>query len=216
MPMSPAFARLADARLVAVVCADRPELAVRVAKALLDVGLAIIEFTFTTPGAAEALAAVRATYGERVVLGAGTIREPAQVDAAVRVGADFLVTAHLRPDLLAAMLATSLPVAPSVFTPSEVARALDAGAEVVKLFPASTGGPAHLKALRGPFSELRIIPTGGIDLANATSWLAAGALAVGGGGELLSRALMRDVRWDEITERTRRFVAATGAAGDAF
>ncbi len=215
MPVPLAFARLADARLIAVVRADRPEHAVRVAGSLLDGGLAAIEITFTTPGAAEALAEVRAAYGERVLLGAGTIHEPAQVETAVRAGADFLVSAHLRPDLLAAMLASGLPAAPGVFTPSEVAQALDAGAEVVKLFPASTGGPAHLKALRGPFPGLQTIPTGGIDLANVAPWLAAGALAVGVGGELVSRPLMREGCWEEITERARRFVAAARDAGAA-
>jgi len=131
--MTDRYAPLQQAGLVAVVRAQQPELAVRLVAALLAGGIRAIELTFTIPGAAEALAEVRRTHEDAVLLGAGTIREPSQIDAAVRAGADFLVTPHLRPDLLAAMLATGLPVIPGVLTPSEVAAALDAGAEVVKL-----------------------------------------------------------------------------------
>ncbi len=206
------FARIAAAGLIAVIRAERAEDAVRVAGALLDGGIPAVELTFSTPGAAEALAEVRRAYGGDVLIGAGTIREPAQVEAAVRAGAAFLVTAHLRHDVLAAMLATGLPVAPGVFTPSEVAQALDAGARVVKLFPASTGGPRHLRALRGPFPGLRAIPTGGIGIDDLPAWFGAGALAVGIGGELAPRELVRDGRWDEITRLAERFAAAARSA----
>jgi len=206
------FARIAAAGLIAVIRADRAEDAVRVAGALLEGGIPAVELTFSTPGAAEALAEVRRTYGEEVLIGAGTIREPAQVEAAVRAGAAFLVTAHLRHDILAALLATGLPVAPGVFTPSEVAQALDAGARAVKLFPASTGGPRHLRALQGPFPGLRAIPTGGIGIDDLPAWFGAGALAVGIGGELAPRELVRDGRWDDITRLAERFATAARAA----
>src|SRR5262249_42519687 len=106
------YGRLREAGLIAVIRASRPDEAVRVAGALLAGGVPAVELTFSAPGAAEALAEVRQRYGEEVLIGAGTIREPAQVEAAVRAGAAFLVTAHLRADLLAAMLQTGLPVAP--------------------------------------------------------------------------------------------------------
>jgi 2-dehydro-3-deoxyphosphogluconate aldolase/(4S)-4-hydroxy-2-oxoglutarate aldolase len=186
-----------------------------VAGALLDGGVSAVEITFTTPGAAAALAEVHDRYGERVLLGAGTLREPAQVEQAVRAGARFLVSAHLRPGVLAAMLDSGLPAAPGVFTPSEVAQALDAGAAAVKLFPASTGGPRHLRALRGPFPDLQVIPTGGIDVGDVAPWLAAGAFAVGVGSELAPRALMSEGRWDEIAARARRFMQAAREAGGA-
>ncbi len=206
------FARIAAAGLIAVIRADRSEDAVRVAGALLEGGIPAVELTFSTPGAAEALAEVRRTYGAEVLIGAGTIREPAQVEAAVRAGAAFLVTAHLRHDILAAMLATGLPVAPGVFTPSEVAQALDAGARVVKLFPAATGGPRHLRALQGPFPGLRAIPTGGIGIDDLPAWFGAGPLAVGIGGELAPRELVRDGRWDDIARLAERFATAAHAA----
>ena len=199
------FDRLRDAGLIAVVRAEKPEHAVRVVGALLAGGVNAIELTFTIPGAAAALADVRSTYGAQVLLGAGTLRVPANVESAVAAGVDFLVSAHLRTDLLEAMLATGLPAFPGVFTPSEVAQALDAGAQAVKLFPASTAGPGHLRALRGPFPGLQAVPTGGIDLKDLDAWFAAGALAVGVGGELVARALMQEGNWEEITRRAQRF-----------
>jgi len=209
-----AFARVGRAGLIAVIRAASPEEAVRAAGALLAGGIPAVELTFSTPGAVEALAEVRRRHGDDVLIGAGTIREPAQAEAAARAGAAFLVSAHLRHDILAAMIATGLPVAPGVFTPSEVTQALDAGARVVKLFPASTGGPRHLRALRGPFPELRVIPTGGIGISDLPAWFDAGALAVGIGGELTPRALMADGQWDEITRLAGQFAAAAVAARD--
>jgi 2-dehydro-3-deoxyphosphogluconate aldolase/(4S)-4-hydroxy-2-oxoglutarate aldolase len=198
-----------------VIRTDRAAEAVQVAGALLAGGIRAVELTFTIPGAAEALVATRNTYGKSILLGAGTIREPRQVEGAARAGVDFLVSSHLSPAVLAAMLETGLPALPGVFTPSEVAHALDLGAEAVKLFPASTGGPAHLRALRGPFPDLQVVPTGGIELADLTAWFAAGAFAVGVGGELAPRALMREGRWEEITRRAEQFAAAARPSGVA-
>jgi 2-dehydro-3-deoxyphosphogluconate aldolase / (4S)-4-hydroxy-2-oxoglutarate aldolase len=212
MSVPAGFERLHDAGLVAVVRADRREEAVQVAGALLDGGVWAIELTFTTPGAAEALREVRDAHGGSVLLGAGSIRTTAQVEDAVRAGVDFLVTAHLSAELLRAMLDTGLPVLPGVFTPSEVALALDIGARAVKLFPASTGGPAHLRALRGPFPELQVVPTGGVDERTIPTWLSAGALAVGAGGELVPRTAIAEGDWEEITRRAVRFTAAVRAA----
>jgi 2-dehydro-3-deoxyphosphogluconate aldolase / (4S)-4-hydroxy-2-oxoglutarate aldolase len=206
------FVRLREAGLIAVIRADRAEQAVRVAGALLEGGIAAIELTFTTPGAAEAMAEVRKAHGGAVLLGAGTLRRTEQVEAAVAAGVDFLVTAHLRLDLLAAMLATGLPSLPGIFTPSEAAQALDAGAQAVKLFPASTAGPGHLRALRGPFPGLSVVPTGGIDAPDLAGWFNAGALAVGVGGELAPRTLIEEGRWAEITRRAERFAEATRTA----
>ena len=117
------------------------------------------------------------------------------------------MTPHLDGGLLAEMLATGRLVLPGVFTPSEVAAALGAGAEVVKLFPAATGGLAHFKALMSPFPELRVVPTGGIGPADVRPWLDAGAVAVGAGGELCPPALVRAADWDGVRDAARAFVA---------
>ena len=202
------MARLRDARVVAVLRADTAAAAVDAAVALAEGGVRAVELTFTTPGAASALSAARDRLPPHVVLGAGTIRTRADLEAALDAGAEFLVTPHLDPVLLGAMLASGRLTLPGVYTPSEVAAALAAGAQVVKLFPAATAGPAHLKALRGPFPELQVIPTGGIGPRDVPTWLGAGAVAVGAGGELCPAGLIRAGDWKAIRESAREFLEA--------
>ena len=198
--------RLRQARVVAVVRAEAPEAAAGAAIALAAAGVGAIELTFTTPGAAGALREARARLPPDIVVGAGTLRTAGDVQAAGAAGAGFLVTPHLDRSLLEEMLATGLLTIPGVFTPSEVAVALDAGAEVVKLFPAATGGPAHLKALRGPFPELQVVPTGGIRATDVQPWLDAGAAAVGAGSELCPPALVRSGDWDGVRAAAARYL----------
>jgi 2-dehydro-3-deoxyphosphogluconate aldolase / (4S)-4-hydroxy-2-oxoglutarate aldolase len=199
-----AVARMGEQRLVAVVRVRLPELLEPTVDALVEGGVGAIELTFTTPGLEPELARTRERH-PGVLLGAGTIREPDQARAAAAAGADFLVTPHLERGLLDACLATGVPTLPGVFTPSEVAAALEAGAQLVKLFPAGSAGPAHLRALLGPFPGLRVVPTGGIGLGDIRAWLEAGAHAVGVGGELCSTELIEAGRFDELTRRALLF-----------
>jgi len=200
------LARLRERRAVAVVRARDGDEAVRIAGALHAGGLGAIELTFTTPGCAEALVEARRRLGGGLLLGAGTITSAEQVRAAEAAGADFLVSPHLDETLLEAQLETGLLSVPGVLTPSEVAAALRVGATLVKLFPASTVGVGHLKALLGPFPGLQVMPTGGVSVETAPQWLAAGAVAVGLGGELLPRALRDAGAWDEISRNARRLL----------
>ena len=176
--------RLHDAQAVAVVRAHDADEALQKVDALAAAGLRAIELTFTTPGAAAAIAAARDRIDPGVLLGAGTITTSTQVDAAKAAGADFLVSPHLDPALLERMLATGLLAIPGTLTPTEIATALRGGAEVVKLFPAAAVGVSYLKALFGPFPGLQVLPTGGVTVESARTWLDAGAIAVGLGGEL--------------------------------
>lgn len=205
-----ALERLRDAKVVAVLRADAPQEAVGAAVALAEAGVRAVELTFTTPGAAEALREAREQLPTDVLLGAGTIRTPRQLQGSVDAGADFLVTPHLDPALLDEMLATGLLTIPGIFTPSEVALALSAGAEVVKLFPAATGGLAHFKALRGPFPELQAVATGGIGAAGVRPWLAAGAVAVGAGGELCPSAMVATGDWGAVRDAAVSFLDEAG------
>jgi 2-dehydro-3-deoxyphosphogluconate aldolase/(4S)-4-hydroxy-2-oxoglutarate aldolase len=205
--MSDALARLADARLVAVLRVRSAKLVEPAVDALVEGGVRAVELTFTTPGVAAELAAARRRHPD-LLLGAGTIRRPEEAAAAAEAGADFLVMPHLDRELLGECLTTGLPSMPGVFTPSELAAALAEGAEVVKLFPAGTGGLAHLRALLGPFPAVPIVPTGGIGLADLPHWLAAGALAVGVGGELCSTDLIEGGRFDELSRQAREFSEA--------
>jgi 2-dehydro-3-deoxyphosphogluconate aldolase / (4S)-4-hydroxy-2-oxoglutarate aldolase len=200
--------RLRAARVIAVLRTPDPDSGVQAARALADGGVRAIELTFTTPGAEDAIRRARTELGDEVVVGAGTIRDRAQLDAAVAAGAAFLVTPHLDHALLEAMLATGRPALPGTLTPSEVAAALAAGAEAVKLFPASVVGPSYIGALRGPFPDVQVVPTGGIGPEDVQPWLDAGALAVGAGGELCPAALVEAGSWDELSAAAGRFLAA--------
>jgi 2-dehydro-3-deoxyphosphogluconate aldolase/(4S)-4-hydroxy-2-oxoglutarate aldolase len=200
--------RLREARVIAVLRTPDGESAVRAAEALAAGGGRAIELTFTTPGAAEALRRARGLLPADVVVGAGTIRDRAQLDAALDAGAEFLVTPHLDRGLLAAMLESGRLALPGTFTPTEVAAALTAGATAVKLFPASAVGPSYLKGLRGPFPEVQVVPTGGIGPDDVRAWLEAGAIAVGAGSELCPPALVAEGRWDELSAAAERFLAA--------
>jgi 2-dehydro-3-deoxyphosphogluconate aldolase / (4S)-4-hydroxy-2-oxoglutarate aldolase len=200
--------RLRAARVIAVLRTPDGESAVRAAEALTAGGVRAIELTFTTPGAAEALRRARELLPGDVVVGAGTIRDSVQLDAALDAGAEFLVTPHLDRALLDAMLDSGRLALPGTLTPTEVAAALDAGATAVKLFPASVVGPSYVKALRGPFPGVQVVPTGGIGPADVRPWLDAGALAVGAGGELCPSPLVAEGRWDELSAAAERFLAA--------
>ena len=202
--------RLRAARAIAVVRARSGEEALLIAAALDAAGLGAIELTFTTPGVGEALALARCRY-PKLLLGAGTITTEAQLVAAVDAGADFLVSPHLDPALHEAALGTGRLVLPGVMTPGEVAAALRLGAITVKLFPASTVGVAHMKALFGPFPGLQVVPTGGISPAKAPEWLAAGAAAVGLGSELLPKALREAGDWDAITRNAAELLTGLGS-----
>jgi 2-dehydro-3-deoxyphosphogluconate aldolase/(4S)-4-hydroxy-2-oxoglutarate aldolase len=200
--------RLRAAAVIAVLRTPDADSAVRAAQALAAGGVRAIELTFTTPGAADALRRARELLPGEVAVGAGTIRDRAQLESAVAAGAEFLVTPHLDRELLAGMLDSGRLALPGTLTPTEVAAALAAGATAVKLFPASAVGPSYLKALRGPFPDVQVVPTGGIGPGDVRAWLDAGAVAVGAGGELCPSDLVAGGRWAELTAAAERFLAA--------
>lgn len=197
--------------LVAVVRATDAAGAVRATEALVAGGVRGIEITYTTPGAGEAIAALAERHGEAITLGAGTIRTPEQAAEAVSAGARFLVSPGTQPHLAEAMRETGAALLLGALTPSEVMAALDAGADLVKLFPAGLGGPGYLSGLRGPFPEVAFCPTGGVNPATIPDWLRAGAVALGAGSELCSRALIDARDWDTIERNARRFADAVAA-----
>lgn len=201
----PSFFR--SARIVAVVRKISPETLPDVVAALVQGGLTAIEVTMESSGAAHSIAALRATYDARVAIGAGTIRTVAQLDEAVQAGADFLVCPHFNPRLMQRASQLGCALVPGVLTPSEIGMALDAGAQVVKLFPAGRMGPEYIKDLLGPFDDLQIMVTGGIGEADAASYIRAGAIAVGMGSSLFPRADMIAGDFSAIAARTRRLLA---------
>ena len=203
--------RIGELGLLAVVRGESRAAALEVAGALIEGGVLGIEITFTTPEAPRVIRKLDEEYGDGILLGAGTVITPGQVDGAAEAGSAFLVSPGCDPDLMPAMLDTGLLVLPGVLTPSEVMLARRLGAPAVKFFPGSSGGPSYLKALQGPFPDVSFMPTGGVSADNIPDWFAAGALAVGAGSALAPPSLAGRDR-GEVVETARRFAETANAA----
>jgi 2-dehydro-3-deoxyphosphogluconate aldolase/(4S)-4-hydroxy-2-oxoglutarate aldolase len=203
---------LEAAGVLAVLRAPSAEQAVLAVDALVAGGVTGVEITFSTPDATEAIAEVARRHGDAIYLGAGTVLTSDQAQQAVAAGATFLVSPGTDEPIVSAMRATGAAVFTGALTPSEVMAALRLDVHAVKIFPASLGGPAYLKSLRGPFPDVAFMPTGGVNAGNIKDWLAAGAVAVGAGSELCSAAAMAAGRWDQIEASAREFSAALQAA----
>lgn len=202
--------RLRRACVVAVIRAPDAAGAIRAVDALVRGGVTGIEITYSTPDVPRVLRAVAEHHGDAVLLGAGTLRTAAHVREAVAAGAEFLVSPGLDDELVAAMLASGATTMAGALTPTEVMRADQLGVHVVKLFPASLGGPEYVRSLRGPFPDTPFMPTGGVSAENLSEWLAAGVVAVGAGSELCSGADIQAGRFDAIEANARRFARARG------
>ncbi len=200
--------RIAELGLLAVLRAPDPAGARRAVDALVEADVRGIEITYSTPDAASVIAGVKETYGDEVLVGAGTLVTHAQVTEAAEAGASYLVSPGLDDEVVASMRATSLPAMAGVLTPTEVMRGVRLGLDVMKLFPGSLGGPSYLRSLRGPFPDVPFMPTGGVSADNVGDWLAAGAIAVGAGSELASAGDISSGDFAGIREKGRRFLTA--------
>jgi 2-dehydro-3-deoxyphosphogluconate aldolase / (4S)-4-hydroxy-2-oxoglutarate aldolase len=203
-----ALEEIRRAGVLAVLRAPSVEGAVRAADALVEGGITGIEVTYSTPDVPRVLASLADRHGDAIVLGAGTLTRADQAAEAVDAGARFLVSPGLDDDLVHAMLSTDVPALAGALTPTEVMRAIRLGVHAVKIFPGSLVGPGYLGALRGPFSDLAMMPTGGVSVENLGAWLSHGAIAVGVGGELVSAGAIAQGRWGEIRARAERFAEA--------
>ncbi|MGC8639217.1 MAG: bifunctional 4-hydroxy-2-oxoglutarate aldolase/2-dehydro-3-deoxy-phosphogluconate aldolase [Isosphaeraceae bacterium] len=177
--------RIVDGGVVAVVRSESSASLVKVVQALAEGGVTAAEITFTVPDAVEVIRQVRHEIGDKVVLGAGTVLDPETARAALLAGAEYIVAPIVNLDVIRLCRRYDKVVMPGAFTPTEVVSAWEAGADVVKVFPADVGGPPYLKALRGPLPQIRLMPTGGVDLTTALAFLKAGACCLGVGGALV-------------------------------
>jgi len=177
--------RVLTGGLVAVVRAPDTSHLVEVIAALAEGGVGVAEVTFTVPGALDVLKAAKAQLGDRVLLGAGTVLDPETARAALLAGAEFIVSPTLNFDVIRLCKRYDKLVFPGAFTPTEILAAWEAGADVVKVFPADVLGPAYFKAMRGPLPQIRLMPTGGVDLNTAGEFLRAGACCLGVGSQLV-------------------------------
>lgn len=198
--------------VLAVLRSPSAELALRTVEALADGGITGIEITYSTPNAAQVVRDLHARFGETILLGMGTLTAPVQAQEALDAGAAFIVSPHTDPVLAQAMGASGLAVMCGALTPSEVWQAWQLGSDVVKLFPGSLGGPAYMQALKGPFPQIPMMPTGGVSTSNIADWFKAGAVAVGAGSELCPKELVLAGRFADITARARDYVAAIASA----
>ncbi|WP_158888286.1 bifunctional 4-hydroxy-2-oxoglutarate aldolase/2-dehydro-3-deoxy-phosphogluconate aldolase [Amycolatopsis anabasis] len=199
---------LSEHRLIAILRAADTTRFAEAAKVLYDAGIRLLEAALTTPGAPEAITAIKHALPDDAVVGAGSVRTPDDVDTAAEAGADFLVTPTVNPDVLERAHAKSLPVLMGAFTPTEIDQAWLYGAAAVKVFPAAeAGGVAYLKAVRAPLPDVPLVPTGGVRLSDVNAYLWAGAVAVAAASPLIGDALA-DGSLDELAARARRFVEA--------
>lgn len=199
--------RVLDGGIVAIIRATSSEQLVNVARALHEGGIDVIEVTFTVPNVLEILAAVRKDLGKKILLGAGTVLDPETCRAALLAGAEFIVSPSLNLDVIKLCKRYGKLVMPGAFTPTEIVTAWEAGADIVKLFPADCVGPNYLKALRGPLPQVRILPTGGVDLKTLPEFFKAGACAVGLGGQLVEKSAVESGNMTRIRDLAAQYVA---------
>ena len=196
-----------------VVRTTSAESAIQAIQAIHRGGVRAAEITMTVPGAVRALEKIADEFGGKIVLGAGTVLDPETARICILAGAQFLVTPNLKPATIEMAKRYSKVICPGALTPTEVLTAWEAGADVVKIFPAgNVGGPKYIKALKGPFPQIEMIPTGGVNLETAGEFLKAGACAVAVGGELVDGKLIKEGRFDLIEEKARQYLAVIAKA----
>jgi 2-dehydro-3-deoxyphosphogluconate aldolase/(4S)-4-hydroxy-2-oxoglutarate aldolase len=212
-----ALTKIREVGLIPIVRAPSPEDAMRAAEAIVAGGIGIAEITMTVPGALKVMEAVAERYGDQVLLGAGTILDTETCRAAILAGAEFIVTPALDVRVIEMARRYAKPVFPGALTPTEVLTAWQAGADIVKIFPCGpVGGAKYIKALKGPFPQIEMVPTGGVNLETAGDFIKAGAAAVAVGGELVDVKALREGKLDQITETAKKFVEAVRAARAAL
>jgi len=199
--------RILDGGIVAVVRAESGERLAGVVRALASGGVTAAEITFTVPDAVEVIRRVRKEVGDAVVLGAGTVLDPETARAALLAGAEYIVAPTVNLDVIRLCRRYDVPVMPGAFTPTEVLAAWEAGADVVKIFPADVGGPNYLKALRGPLPQVRMMPTGGVDLSTAEAFLRAGACCLGVGGSLVEPKAVASGDFARLSDLAAQYAA---------
>lgn len=211
IPKFETLSRITEAGLVAVVRAETPDKALKIADAALAGGCPAIEVTFTVPGAHKVIEALAERYKpSELILGAGTVLDPETARIALLSGATYIVSPSLNVETVRLCNRYQAPIMPGAMTIAEVIAAMEAGADIVKLFPGEAFGPGIIKAIKGPLPQAPLMPTGGVDVNNAAEWIKAGAVAVGAGGSLTGGAKTGD--YASITRIAAEFIEKIKAA----
>ena len=207
------LAFITEVGIVPVVRTSSAEGAIQSVEALYRGGVRAAEITMTVPGAIRALEKVADRFGDKIMLGAGTVLDPETARACMLAGAEFFVTPSLRVSTIELVKRYSKVICPGALTPTEVLTAWESGADVVKIFPCgNVGGPKYIKALKGPFPQIEMIPTGGVNLETAGEFLKAGACAVAVGGELVDAKSVKEGKFEVIEERAKQYLALISKA----
>jgi len=204
--------RVESSGVVAIVRLADYSSAVDVAKALLQGGISVVEFTYTNPRAGQAIEEVKAALGDDVFAGAGTVLDSETARAAILQGADFVVTPTVRIETIQLCQRYSVPTVIGALSPTEILTAWEGGATFVKVFPAAAVGPAYLKDVAGPLPHIPLMPTGGVNVDNGGAFIAAGARAIAVGGNLVDRETVENARWGVLTSRAEAFIKVVSGA----
>lgn len=198
--------------IIAVIRAEQADNLLPAAQALLEGGVAFIEFTLTTPGALEVIRETARELSGRACIGAGTVLDAETARAAILAGAQFVVSPALDEDTIRLCRAYDVLVIPGAFTPTEVLKAWKSGADLVKIFPAGVGGPGMIKDLKGPFPQIKLVPSGGVDFQTAGEFIRSGAYALGAGSSLVSSRMIAAGDFGQIRENARRYIEIVRSA----
>lgn len=201
-----------ESGLVAVIRSDHPEGLVEAAKALSDGGVKALEVTLNTPGALDAISTLAAVGKRNFVVGAGSVLDGESARVAILAGAEFLVAPNLNTRAIEVTKRYGKVICSGAFTPTEIVNAQQAGADIIKIFPASSVGPKYIKDILAPLSQVRVMPVGGVNLKNIADYLQAGACAVGVGSSLVNSKLIAQGDWLGITELARQHVRVIESA----
>jgi 2-dehydro-3-deoxyphosphogluconate aldolase / (4S)-4-hydroxy-2-oxoglutarate aldolase len=213
MTIEDVIRRIGEIGIVPVVRAATVEDATRAVEAICAGGIPILEITMTVPNATSVIRHVVREHGSAALIGAGTVTTAEQAEQCIRAGAEFLVSPGLSTHVLAVAQACAKLAIPGALTPTELMHAQDNGAKLIKIFPCgNVGGPKYLQSLRGPFPHVALIPTGGVSVSNAADYIAAGAFALGVGGDLVNPAALHDGNLTRITQAARELVKIVRAA----
>lgn len=206
MPRHTDLDRVLNSGIVAIIRATSGEQLVQVAEALHEGGVDVIEVTFTVPGVLDVISAVSKKLGKKILLGAGTVLDPESARAALLAGAEFLVSPTVNLDVIKMCRRYDKLMMTGAYTPTEILTAWEHGADIVKVFPAEIGGPPYLKAIKGPLPQVRLMPTGGVNLQTLPQFIAAGACAVGLGSQLVEKEALERGDFGRIRDLARQYV----------